>query len=234
MKLPHAKWLALATLASSFARAAAFQNLDFEAAQVVSPPSPPYNSARTSEALPGWAVHWTPAGESENPAYGANAQFVMYNSVFLSGPTALLVGPQRDDYPSVGPVPLPVSGNYSAGGLEMQISQRGDIPVGRTGLVFETNLMPPSSWSPSYYWLQVSINNAVLPVVPTGLPGQHRADISSWAGQEVVLAFSTGENLSVIDNISLVPEPSTWALAFGLPLLALGVVHRRRHESSPA
>lgn len=234
MKPRHLSGLALVTLLTRAAQAAAFQNLDFEAAHIVSPPSGPYGDALVSEALPGWSVHWTPIGGTENPAYGENAQFVRYNGVFLTGPTALVVGPQRDDYPDGGPAPLPISGNYSAGGSLMQISQRGDIPVGRTGLVFETDFMPPGDWSSTYYWLHVTLNNSVLPVVPTGLPGQYRADISSWAGQEVVLAFSTGENLSVIDNISLVPEPSTWALTFGLPLLAMGILHRRRRGSSPA
>ncbi|MFO1461396.1 MAG: hypothetical protein U1G08_18585 [Verrucomicrobiota bacterium] len=230
-QLSTLRLIILVSLSSSFALAAAFQNLDFEAAQVVSPPSSPYNSVRTSEALPGWSVDWTPIGESENPAFGANAQFVQYNQTFNTGPTALLVGPERDDYYSGGRAPLPISGNYSAGGSIMQISQRGDIPAGQTGLIFETDDMPTMD---SYSYLRVSINDSVLPLAPTGSPRQYRADITSWAGQEVVLTFSIGENLSVIDNISLVPEPSTWALAFGLPLLALGVLHRRRNESSPA
>ncbi|MBL9172503.1 MAG: hypothetical protein JNL10_03115 [Verrucomicrobiales bacterium] len=233
MKTRRLSGLTLVALTTVIARAAAFQNLDFEAANIVSPPSGPYGHALVSEALPGWSLDWTPIGGGEG--YGPDAQFVGYNRMFLmSTHSALLVGPQRDDYPGVGPIPPPISGNYSAGGLYMKLSQRGEIPAGRTGLVFETNDMPQEDRLPLDQWLKVTLNDTVLPVVPTGLPGQFRADISAWAGQEVVLAFSTGENLSVIDNISLVPEPTTWGLAFGLPLAALAAARGRRRASSPS
>ena len=238
MKPRHLSSLGLITLVSlvsrvpQIARAAAFQNLDFEAAQIVSPPSGLMGDALVSEALPGWSLRWAPQGFERDPGYGDNAQFVRYNTMYIDGPSALVVGPHHDGYRD--PITyFPLSGSYSAGGASMQISQRGEIPAGRTGLVFETNFVPSNDWWAAYNWLRVTVNDSVLPIVPTGTPGQYRADISPWAGQEVVLAFSTGENPSLIDNISLVPEPSTWGFAFGLPLLVLGVLRARQRQIHP-
>ncbi|MFO1458896.1 MAG: hypothetical protein U1G08_05765 [Verrucomicrobiota bacterium] len=224
------QFLILTSLILGIAQGAAFQNLDFEAAQIVGAPGQPL--VLSHEALPGWAVSWNPLGSEGDPDYGENAKYVLYNIGYLSGPSAIIAGPENPNHPDIGPWRQPpIAGNFSAGGAVFQLSQRGDIPSNLTTLVFD------STWTPAiptsvYDFLRVSVNNTPLTLVPTGSSGRYRCDVTPWAGQEVVLKFSTGENPILVDNISLVPEPTAWGVAIGMPLVALAFYQRRTRHSS--
>jgi hypothetical protein len=176
----------------------AFQNLNFEAAQV----SGSGGVVSTSSALPDWSVF-----------YGSTQQTQMgYNLVSLGTVNVTLLNAANGA----------IDGNYSVflqggegngGPASASISQTGLIPVGMQTLFFEGNGYGP---------LDVLVGNQSVSFSAVGSGANYTlyaADISAWAGDTELLTFlapsSGGLNDWELDDISFsaVPEPSMVALS---------------------
>lgn len=216
----------LTLLLSAGAQGASFQNLNFEAANIITLPGGKFGDVLTEEAFPGWSVDWVPMGEGDNPDYGESAMWVLYNSTFLSGGSALIMGPHRDDIPEFGSQDLGtvIEGSYSAALFGARFRQRGMIPAGVRSIEFDLRGQG----------ISVFANGIPLTPVPIGVTGpsggRFGVDVSQWAGMETELMFSQSidSGLSVLDRITLIPEPAGFTSAVGLSILGAGVWLRRR------
>ena len=199
----------------------AFQNLDFEQANLGADPQPGYVSV--ASALPYWTVR---LGGVQQTEMIYNEQSLGATSVSLveaaDGGTDLVYGP--------------IDGNYSVllqGGISLSsasISQKGWIPWNAQSLLFKAE--------PGDIPLEVEISGQDIPYTAVGLgtpgaSGQNygffAADVSAWAGETETLTFSAlegGDNNWLLDDIAFspnaVPEPNTLALLLmgGLALAA--------------
>ncbi len=193
----------------------AFQNLDFEQANLGADPQPGY--VRVASALPYWTVRLG-GGQQTEMIY--NEQSLGATSVSLveaaDGGTDLVYGP--------------IDGNYSVllqGGISLSsasISQKGWIPWNAQSLLFkaEQGDIP----------LEVEISGQDIPYTAVGSGASYTlfaADVSAWAGETETLTFSAlegGDDNWLLDDISFspnaVPEPSIMSLLVmgGLALAA--------------
>jgi hypothetical protein len=200
-----------------------FQNLDFEAANIVTIPGQPFQAA-VADALPGWTVDFGSAPQTQIP----------YNSTIDGGQATVEIF--ANGYPG-GPGPV-IDGNFDVflqGGrfngvpVNASISQTGQIPSGTQSLFFDASFGPVTP-------LQVFIGDQQIPFFAVGIGGAPRVDytvyaanISAWAGQTEQLTFSSAGGFNLIDDISFspqaVPEPSPLALT-GVPALIVTLYRR--------
>ncbi len=228
-KLIWLMWFAGVLSAQRSPAQGAFQNLDFEAANVTG--YAPGDYIPVSAALPGWSPFYS------SGLYGTQyVSQVVYDVVSIGGPVVSLYDTNfsvnyvpQGRYSAVlyagGSVPL-----YSAG-----ISQTGLIPAGTRSLQFDT------------WWVHeaitLSVNGQALNWFPLNSHPNYTvygADISQFAGQVVELAFTEPPpapglqpSWAVLDGIrfseSVIPEPSTLVLAgFGFAALVAVWLRRRR------
>lgn len=183
-----------------------FQNLNFEAAHNLSPPS---SSFATSNALPGWS-----AFAGSNPLTS-----VAYNWV-ASVPTVGLYGSNS----------FVVSGSFTTllynGG---SIRQTGLVPADAESLFFKRNGNNPTLLSLSLGGQSLSYT-AISSGPNYTLFG---ADVSAFAGQTASLTILS-PGLDFIDDFEfspqIIPEPSFLALlSWGVLLLAAWQFHIRRY-----
>jgi hypothetical protein len=209
----------------------AFQNLDFESANVIASPSTPYpNFVSASSAIPDWTAVIGAVNEAQ----------ISYNSTTIGTANISVLGPT---WSSVNPGII--DGTYSvvlqAGGdpqnaiipVSVEIEQDGTIPANARSIVVD-------AWNPDGS-LAVSFGGTSLAMLPlaSGTTGsgqqftEYAGDISAFAGQSGTLEFSSVFNQSfpsvVLDDISfspnsvtVTPEPSPFVLtAIGGILFAL-------------
>ncbi|HEY3854484.1 MAG TPA: hypothetical protein VGO67_08840 [Verrucomicrobiae bacterium] len=197
----------------------AFQDLDFEAANVI-PISGQPGFVTTANALPGWTVTYDSVVQPE----------ITYNSLSLGGTAAILVA---DGYPDFGEEGLsPLDGNFSlllfASDHSLTISQTGQIPASSEALLFTWGGTTPA----------ISVGGDSLTVYPVQtLPNGEilGVSISPWAGQTESLSFTLpkgSDTYAELDDISfspnaitVTPEPSPFLLT-GIGGLAFGVYRR--------
>jgi len=193
--------LLLVTFVSKRASAAPFVNLNFEQATV--PPGTPAGFVPASQAFPGWT-----------PRIGNSVlSTVAFNETGIGEGEVVLFD-----------MPLAIGGGVPQGrfgaclitdlgfNVPASLSQVGDVPAGTKSLrLLADNFRPPPV---------VRINATDVPLVrltPPGLffPIEYGADITSFAGQTVDLAISSGllgtTPLVIGDAITLsatpIPEP---------------------------
>jgi hypothetical protein len=198
----------------------AFQNLDFESANVPDVPTNGFGTpVSVGEGMPEWTV---------NPLYTGFG--VGHNTISLGGAVVAIEGPQW-------PSSQILEGNYTAyvvgstfGTPESAyIAQTGEIPLGSESLQF---------FASPFANFQVTFGGQPIPVEQIGVGPNYYimgGDISTYAGQTGELRFTalpdTGGYLDNIQfSVSPVPEPGTLALfTTGAVLLAL----RRRQNPMP-
>jgi hypothetical protein len=196
----------------------AFQNLDFESANVPDvPTNQPGAPVNVDMGMPGWTV---------NPLYEGFG--VGHNTVSLGGAVVAIEGPQFFSSQIL-------EGNYTAyvqGSLagipeNAYIAQTGQIPLNSESLTFYVNQSPFATF-------QVTFGGQPIPVEQIGVGSNYDimgGDISAYAGQTGELRFTAlPDTGGFLDNIqfsmSPVPEPATLAVfASGTLLL---VLRRRR------
>lgn len=201
--------------------AAEFQNLNFE--QPGRRPKPVYVEGLGADpawAFPGWQV--------------GSDRYTAYNTRTLGAVAQILIGP--------GDVFAPLEGRYSA------FLQFGPHPVLGTPALMQTGLIPADAksitflMSPFFDDARVTLDGTPIPLLSIG-GGRVAGDVSSFAGKETELKFSTtsyfGHSL-YFDDIRFsslsVPEPSIGSLA-GLGSILVLLYRARRskvgHADSP-
>jgi hypothetical protein len=180
----------------------AFQDLDFEAANIVSISGRP-QAVTTANALPGWTVDYGNFQQTE----------VTYNEQSLGGTTVTVLA---TGYPSLT-TRTPIDGSYDVilfGGLaDATISQTGVVPLTARSVIFD-EVSESGSFVP-----EVSIGSDVLSLFPVGSgTGQNGvgfttwgANVSAWAGQTEQLSITSPANSGQMefDDISFSPNPVT-------------------------
>jgi hypothetical protein len=174
-----------------------FQNLDFESATV--PPSS--TSLFVSEGLPGWEVH----------SFSDEKLTTMLYNAYVGGPNVSLLG---QDAPSGL-----IEGNFTALLMGVSIKQAGDVPSSAQSLLFKANASDGG--------FAVTLGGNSIPIIPLEVTSNYvlyGGDISSFAGQTTVLAFSS--SYLYLDSITFssqpIPEPSGLLLLGWAGALALG------------
>lgn len=172
-----------------------FQNLDFEAANVVPISGQPY-AVTAANALPDWTVNYGVVQQTQ----------IYYNDPSLGGTAVTL---EANGYP--GTVSAVVDGNFSVllqgGQVAASISQTGQIPSGTQSLLFESGTF-------SFVSPEVSIGSDVLTLFPLTTHGNfttYGANIPSFAGATEQLTFTVPPDYGayVFDDISFSPNPIT-------------------------
>lgn len=215
----------------------AFQNLDFEAANVSgyfpSPNSIVY--VPVTSALPGWSAYID----------GTQVQQVWYDGLSAGSPAVAVIDSRLAQF---GYNVHPFQGNYSViltGGTLVggpaTISQTGLIPVGTKSLVAEM------AWFGLQAGPVVAVNGQTITMFPELTFPQYTVyagNIAAFAGQTATITFTApglvnGDELE-LDNIifskTAVPEPSTLALvglAAGLVLPRFLQVLKKRRRFPP-
>jgi hypothetical protein len=203
-------------------KAAEFQNLDFEQATIPPTPAGQYGtlSADPALAFPGWTMG------SSGPG---SPNYTLYNNLTLGSVAQVLVGPSFPN--GIGYTPL--EGSYSA------LLQFGPHPTLGTPALIQTGLVPVDARSITCVMSQsqndasVTLDGVVIPLFSIG-GGRWTGDVTSFAGKETQLMFSTksyaGQWLYFDDvqfSSVVVPEPSlTWL--WGLGFIAWCLCGRRR------
>ncbi len=218
--------LILTLVASQTLKAADFQNLDFESANLpILPPGEVGGYVPISQALPGWSAYLgTLATDS-----------ILYNNFTLGSAVVSIQGPNS-------PLGAPLGGNFSANlmpGYDPRVSELVGVSLAQTGLVpAEANsiFFKVRTGSPFQQPFQVTLAGEQISLVPWEEQPDHvlfAGDISTFAGDTVELRFFISEQLNAmwVDDIVFssvpVPEPSTWAM-LGLGAVLLGSTVRRR------
>ena len=222
-------------IASNFASAAQFQNLDFDAAQtnitVSLPPDQGVGYGPAADLLPGWQLF---QGTDQVLSIG-------YNLNPISLGVASLYDANSQGFPA------PVSGSYSLGlypGYNLlfqyqpfSLVQSGEIAANVQSIRF-VNFGSP---------FELQVNGVTIPLtyeyqVDTGNPDTRLAvvtgDVIQFAGQPVTLKFTTldmpGSVVNGLDDIqfSLQPAPEPTVTTFFLfGLCAMGLACRRRRNA---
>ena len=183
----------------------AFQNLDFEQAQVVFLPGDSTNIF-AANAQPGWTVF---QGTTQ-------VSFISYNHA-PNPPGAGLLGPGSSSV---------LDGKYSAFVADDAISQTGLVPADAISLRF----VQLPGWITSS--LQVSLNGQNLSYISLG-GTVWGADISAFAGQTATLTFSgVGLFDDIQFSPELIPEPSfSWPPFLGSGVL-LYLYNHKKHSTT--
>ena len=174
--------LAVVLMASNLHAQGAFQNLDFEQANIVTIPGTFPIYAVASNAIPGWTAYI-----GDNPT-----DVLFYDSLSIGSPNVSI----HDSASMPGGSSLqPLQGNYSIGlqeglSLPAAIGQTGHLPANAKSLIFSASI---DFSSRSFSTLQVTFTGNVIPVTQLdSAPGYITlgGDISSYAGQTGELRFS--------------------------------------------
>jgi len=241
MKTSIALLLLLTSSIASYS--ASFHNLDFDAAdtsRLIASDIPGVFYGTPEDLLPGWQLTRTP-GQLPLPSLPV----VWLNLSPEHGLVSLIDQNYRPDLPESHR--FPVAGRFSFAmypefafpsfePYPFRLKQVGDVPNDAMSISFATFGNPVSLF----------VNGTEVPTImifdplegdPNARKAQMLADISSYAGQNVELEFSTAQNQHFgsvtfgIDSIYFspvpVPEPSVWAI-FGLGAVVLGWRWRRR------
>jgi len=174
-----------------------FQNLNFEAAQLVPIPGDPNGAVQFSAAFPGWT------------GYIGSQQAV------TTVPNGVPIGPSQAFIAIMAPPDwVAHQGSYEVGfasenGLSVGIAQTGQVPTEAKSLQFLALYAPT-----------VSLAGQVLSPIRLGNgPGATSlfgVDVSSFAGQTRELRFQPGLGIDYLDAITFsdqgIPEPSTFGL----------------------
>ncbi len=227
-------WIGLISGMSIMARGqGAFQNLDFESANVAGYPASS-TDAPIGSALPGWSAYLITGGTTQGLAQ------VGYDAISLGGSGVTVV--DGGAYPI-----LPLQGVYSAmlfgtdlnGSTTAMISQTGLVPNGTMSLTMEVY---------AFYNFEVTLGGQTISMIPlqTVSNGSYSytlygGNISAFAGDVETLSLiappTGGPNGVEFDNIqfspSAVPEPSSFGL-FGLGGLLLAWRYRKNAASLTA
>jgi hypothetical protein len=210
-----------------------FQNLNFEAANLLILAPGQSATVSVADALPGWTA-WL----------GTNQQaLVAYNATTLGNASISVIGP---NYSQLGPIIPPIEGNFNAilmagmapgGSVAASISQVGTVPANAQSIQFKTSMFPgePEDFMLSLNGVTVSLQ----PVSVTSTYATWGGNIQSFAGRQVELritAFPTAQlptyNFwvdSVIFSSELVPEPGVFGLsALGALLTGWYLLRQRR------
>jgi hypothetical protein len=166
-----------------------FSNLDFEMADVSSPPSP--FSAEFSKALP----HW------QGSAAGQTAAYVVYNALMLD---SAQIGLWDTSVAAASGLPQPLFGMFSAylmadagpwASSNAELAQTGLLPADALSLRFATtpgSLLPNPDLRPEYWQLRLFVDGQELPYVPLDSQANFvlwGADVSGFADQTVEIRF---------------------------------------------
>jgi len=189
-----------------------FQNLNFEAAQLVPIPSDPFNSVEFGSAFPGWTGYIN----------GQVQATTRPNGIPLGQPgqtpfIAILAPPGWSSW----------QGSYSVG-FAAATSSGSFIPVA----LVQTGLVPSQAQSLQFlavYAPAVYLGGQLLPSVSLGtgpsISTLFGVDVSGFAGQTLELRFQPNLGIDYMDAIQFsnqpIPEPSVFGL-LGLGALLLG------------
>lgn len=201
----------------SFLHAQAFQNLNFESANVTDLSVGHQEFVAASDGLPGWSAY---IGTNQLTEVGHNVITLGAANVGIWGP----------DY---GFGLLPLQGSYSAilqpgafnnQGVSASIAQTGLVPASAKSIQFLASLAFTND-------LVVTIGGQNAPIIPLG-SGSFGCDISVFAGSIEQLEFSIvynsdhGNDLNLLDAITFstqaVPEPSISSLVM-MSIAGLGL-----------
>ena len=170
----------------------AFQNLDFEAADVSDMPLNHSELVPVTNGLPGWSAY-----------IGTNQLTqVSHNAITLGDANVGICGPQYSfDI-------QPLEGKYTAilqpkQALPASIAQTALIPASANSLRFKAVLAYTND-------LSVTVGGQSRPVVPLG-SGSFGCDISAFAGSVKKIRFTIGtahgNDLNFLDAITFSPQP---------------------------
>jgi hypothetical protein len=190
--------------------AQAFQNLDFESANVSNLPPDYEEFVSVSDGLPGWSAY---IGTNQLTQVG-------HNAITLGDANVGILGPQYpfDTYPLQGAYTAILQpGALDGQGLSASIAQTGLIPASANSMRFLAFLGYTND-------LVVTIGGQSTPVVPLG-SGSFGCDVSAFTGSveeiEFTILDTDGNDLNFLDAITFsmesVPEPSA------LDLVIIGV-----------
>jgi hypothetical protein len=213
--------------------AQAFQNLDFEEANVIDLPTNQWEFVSVGDGLPGWSAY---VGTNQLAEVGHNWTTLGSANVAILGPQYLnLFGFQITS----------VEGAYSAVLQDGVFADQGVQPAS----ISQTGLIP--SWAKSLQFRigpvlgpigTVTLSNMVVAIggqpvtamqISSNLFG---CDVSGFAGLEEELRFTVTTNnhnvLTLLDAISFstqsIPEPSTFLLTVAGTLLLWPILRRKR------
>lgn len=201
--------------------AQAFQDLNFEAANVSNLPPNQSEFVSVANGLPGWSAYigtnqltqvghnWITLGDANVGLWGPNYGFGLLS---LEGTYTAILQPGGFD---------------GQGGQPASIAQTALIPLAASSLRFLARLTYTND-------LVVSVGGQSTPVVPLG-SGSFGCDVSAFAGSVEELRFTIanthGNDLNFLDAITFsteaVPEPSAFALTAAAVMLLFGVRPRR-------
>jgi hypothetical protein len=205
-----------------------FQNLGFESATLSVIPGDPYGRVQFAPAFQGWSGY----------VGGAQQTAALYDNIFLDSSGLSIVDTNWTN-PLGGPAGV-IQGRYTAilqagwalgtfTPADTSLVQTGMVPLTAQSLMFRAFLSAPiDSFS-------VEMGGQQLPLTALGTGANYTvygADIHSWAGQSVDLAFTVLAQRPHVDNYyafldsiqcstQSVPEPGTFALC-ALAALLLG------------
>ncbi len=193
-----------------------FQNLDFEAAQLVPVPTDPNGSVQFVPAFPGWTGY-----------IGGQAQTTTLPNgvpIGLPGQTpfiAILVPPGWSSWQGSYAVGFGAA-NSSGDFIPVALAQTGTVPAQARSLQFLA-LYAPAVFLGGQQLASVRLGSGPSTSTLFGV------DISGYAGQTAELRFQPGLGIDYLDAIQFssqaIPEPSALAL-FGLGILLLQRTHR--------
>jgi hypothetical protein len=206
----------LAVLLSAWSAAGqgAFQNLNFESANVpVVPPQQFGSDVSVSNGVPGWAVYLGGSPQSS----------MLHNNVSIGAARVAINGPQwfADQI---------LEGSYT---VSLQPSTAGPPTTAAIG---QTGRIPATAQSFSFYSMgdfAVTFGGQPISLVALGSTSTYNiygGDISAFANQAGELLFQGGGLLDAIQFSNLpIPEPGVFSLsALGALLLGWRVLGRRR------
>jgi hypothetical protein len=215
------------------AKAAAFQNLNFESLQFPLVPDPidPYGEVPPANALPGWIAY---VGTEVESLSEPQSSFINTASVSLWGPGMPFLWP-----PAAEISPNLIAGNYTA---FVQCGSPGLHPgsvISTSVSLAQTELVPARTYSlflsiDAHFPLSVFLGVQTLALLPVRQAAKftvYGADITAFADQTAELKIATAaEEIGYLrlDSIgfSPVPEPSLIDLG-GVGVLVLGFRLRR-------
>ncbi len=210
-------FIAILQIVNSIQAFGAFQNLDFESANISKYPQPDLGPFPISDVLPGWSAYYG----------GEQTSYVWYNNRSLGSSLISLFDNNSPDDPYIASM----DGNYSASldarTFPVSIAQTGTIPAGSLSVVFLVRNISEGT-------LVVTFDGNVLPYVKTWSEPNfdiYNADISSYDGKTGELRFTENSGCNVLDDIQFsteaVPEPNTLVLSVLGSLLLFWRCHSR-------